>query len=74
MEKEPCSYYEIEGLGVDSEANPCPALMKINVVFNEGTPEDTIRSIISKLIHIEPERIHIISEEQYLENIDEDDE
>ena len=48
--------------------------MKINMVFNEGTPEDTIRSIISKLIHIEPERIHIISEEQYLENIDEDDE
>lgn len=74
MEKEPCSYFEIQDMGVDPYGNPCPALLKINITFKEETPEDIIRSIISKMIHVEPDRIRMISEEQYLKECYDEDE
>ena len=47
--------------------------MKINVTFNEDTPEDTIYSIISQIIHVEPSRIRMVSKEQYERECGEDD-
>lgn len=73
MEREPCFYFQIQDMAVDPYGNPCPAYMKINVTFNEDTPEDTIYSIISQIIHVEPSRIRMVSKEQYERECGEDD-
>ena len=73
MEKEPCSYFQIQDMAVDPYGNLCPAYMKINITFNEDTPEDKISAIIAQMLHVEPGRIRRISEEQYLRECGDDD-
>ena len=77
-------YFEIDGLGVDENDNPCPAGMKIEwgetkdpISYNELTKNLDIPAILKifwlqKMIN--PEDVHVISPEEYEAKYGGDDE
>ena len=68
------SYFELDGFGIGDDGKPCPAGLKINIIFKADTPEKIREGIIADMLKIKRNRVHVITERDYLEKYDDSDE